>query len=289
MTSKTHCTIGIDLGGTKIEAILHDGKRIKKTARVPTEDEGGYEHVLANIATAVEAVRTPDVIAVGIGTPGYVNEGILRGCPNNPALEAKPLAADLSKKLGLPVVHENDAKLFGLAEARLGAGKGKQNVVGLIVGTGVGAGIIVDGHILRGALGAAGEIGHAPYLDKDFEFFTSGPALERMYKEAGGEKNYLSKDILKKLFADAPAKQVRERHRDHLARLVATIVNTFNPDVIVFGGGVAKSIDYKKLREAVKQYALPVPFAHVKLTPFAVSDSAGAIGAAMLAREHAVH
>lgn len=283
--SRTY-TIGIDLGGTKIEAVLHDGKRIKKTVRVPTEDEQGYEHVLAQIIAAINAVRTPEVVAIGIGTPGYVDQGILHACPNNPSLEGKALALDLSKQIDLPVVHENDAKLFALAEARLGAAKGKPNVIGLIIGTGVGAGILVDGRIVRGALGTAGEIGHAPYLDKDYEFFVSGPGIERLYKEAGGTKNYSAKDVLKKLFADAPAKQVREHHREHAARLVATLVDTFNPDVIVFGGGVAKSLDYKKLRAAVERYALPVPFAHAKLTKFSISDSAGAVGAAMLAREH---
>jgi predicted NBD/HSP70 family sugar kinase len=278
--------IGVDLGGTKIEAVLFDGKRVRRVVRAATPTTT-YAAVLTQVVDLVTQLRTKEVGAIGIGTPGYVHNGVLYGGPNTKLLNTKRLAGDLQKRLKLPVVHENDAKCFALAEARFGAAKGKQHVVGLIVGTGVGSGIVLDGHIIRGALGAAGEVGHMPYKDKDYEYYAAGPAILRNYARAGGKEPLSVEEILrtKRSVSQKALLAAREETYDALARLCASIINTCNPAVIVVGGGVAKSIDYTALRTRTKQYALPEPFAACIITKFKLSDSAGSIGAAFLALE----
>jgi predicted NBD/HSP70 family sugar kinase len=289
---QTLYSIGIDMGGTKIESVLFDGKRVVKRFRIATEPERGYVRILANLTTAVRRVRTGTAIpirGIGLALPGCVHRGTVFGSGTLGAvLHNRRIADDLAKRTKLPVVMENDAKLFALAETRLGAGKGKRHVIGLIIGTGVGAGVVVDGTVLRGALGAAGEIGHAPYEGHDFEFFTAGPAYRRLYLEAGGTddamdaRRILTLPVNKRDYA---VTQARERALDATARLCATLINTFNPEVIVFGGGVSLSLDYTELRRRTKVYTLPNAFAACSLRKHAISDSAGGIGAAVLARE----
>lgn len=276
--------IGIDVGGTKIEAVLFDGKKILSSTRVPTQADKPYKTVFANIVAAARMVHKPGVVAIGLATPGYVKNGILYATPNNPSLKVKPLAHDLSKALKLPVVHENDAKLFACAEKYLGTGRGKKNIIGVVIGTGIGAGIIADGTILRGAIGAAGEIGHAPYLEKEYEYYVSGPGITRLYKERSG-KNASAGEVLRER-KDKTMLAVQNEVYEHLGRLLATLINIFNPEVIVIGGGVSKSIEYQRLRTVTKKYALPASYKSVTIAKHAISDSAGSIGAAILALEY---
>ncbi len=279
--------IGIDLGGTKIEAIRFNGKKVEATCRVATKSEAGYKQVLANIVTAAASVRTPDVCAVGLAIPGIVHiDRIIGSGVLGSILNGKKVAGDLSKILKLPVVMQNDAKLFALAEWQIGAAKGKRHVVGLIIGTGVGAGIIIDGNLLHGAVGAAGEVGEAPYRESTYEHYVAGPAYYSMYHEAGGKENNIStKEIMTRPRPDKAISAAREQTLDATAHLLATIISAYNPEVIVIGGGVSLSLDIKRLKERTKQYTFPALFRSCKIVRHKISDSAGAIGAAMLAHE----
>ncbi len=281
--------IGVDVGGTKIEAILFDGQKVLKSIRIPTEAEKKYTHVLQNIMRAIDAVRDKHVSAIGIGTPGYVDNGVLYGCRNNPSLVKKHLARDISKLSGLRVLHENDAKCFALAEAVLGAAKHKKSVAGIVIGTGVGTALVIDTRIIRGKDGAAGELGHAPYLEGHFEQYIAGPGVQRLYKEAGGT---IARDTAQILLAGKSAPDwsalntVRKIHLEALARLVATMIFAYNPTIIVFGGGLSRSINFSALRKRVKALVPSTHLANTPLKPFKISDSAGSIGAALLALGH---
>lgn len=287
--------VGVDLGGTKIEAILFDGKKVLKKVRIPTQADKSYATVLGNIVKAVNAVRTKDVVAVGISSPGAVDsEGILHGGPNTKCLQQKAVAKDVSKKVKLPTVQENDSKCFALAEAAVGAGKGKTYVVGVIVGTGVSCGLVVNGRIYRGATGSAGELGHAPFNDNDYEYYCSGPGTVNSYNAFGGKQSMTTEKILltkTKTFATDEVPKSEESAvllaqnytYDSLARFSATVIRAYNPEVIVFGGGVSKSLDFDRLKKRTSLYLKEKHLKPVKFTRYALSDSAGAIGAGMLA------
>jgi predicted NBD/HSP70 family sugar kinase len=288
-----HHVIGLDVGGTKIEAVLFDGKKVLKTVRIPSEANKAYPEAIAAIIKALTAVRTPRVKAVGLATPGYITGGRLYCAPNNLSLERQRLATDVQRLSGLPVVHENDANCFAYAEYALGAAKGKpQNVVGIIIGTGIGGGIVLDGKLYRGSIGAAGELGHMPYLGGDYEMYGSGPAMLEAYRVAGGSREDIGAgDILRYRLGQRGAehqalKASQQQFYEATARLSASLINTLNPDVLVYGGGVSKSIDYRRLRKQTSLYALPEPLRACKQLRHKLSDSAGSMGAALLALQH---
>ncbi|HWP66148.1 MAG TPA: ROK family protein, partial [Candidatus Limnocylindria bacterium] len=193
--------IGIDLGGTKIEgAVLDATGRTIARERVPTERERGYEAIVSRTAALVARLRphAPGAASVGIGTPGSlsVRDGRLKNS-NTTCLNGRPLRDDLERAIGLPVRMENDANCFAVAEAVYGAGRGHRVVFGVILGTGVGGGIVIDGVPWAGAQHIAGEWGHhridpaGPpcYCGQRgcVETYLSGPALAAAYAAAGGE------------------------------------------------------------------------------------------------------
>ncbi len=280
---------GIDLGGTKIECAVLDGARAVARRRVPTEADGGYDHILGQIArvldeTAAEVGQRPG--SVGVGTPGSVDPrtGLMRNA-NTTALIGRPLPADLRSKLGIDVRVANDANCFALAEATLGAAKGCGTVFGVILGTGVGGGLVVDGKVLDGASGIAGEWGHNVlepggepcYCGKRgcVETVLSGPSLERWYARQTG--------VSKRLQAIA---QENGPTIDHLVegfgKALSVVVNVFDPDAIVLGGGVS-NVDrlYSDGAEALKRHVFHNDYHPVVLRPV-LGDSAGVFGAAML-------
>ena len=284
--------LGIDLGGTKIEGVVLDADlHVVARRRVATERERGYEHILDRVGQVVAALRVeaPDVAAVGIGTPGSesTRTRLLKNS-NTTCLNGRPLRADLERRLGLPVVLENDANCFALAEARDGAGRGAGLVFGVILGTGVGAGIVVRGSVWSGPQHIAGEWGHhvldpsgpACYCGQRgcAETFLCGPALEAAYgaSVSAGE-------IAARATAGEPrATEVLARYCDRFGRALANVINILDPDVVVLGGGVS-NLDalYTTGRGAVARYV----FNDELRTPIVknqLGDSAGVLGAALL-------
>ena len=283
-----HLKWGIDLGGTKIECVALDGGRPVARRRVPTEAERGYDHILRQIArvldeTSSEVGQKP--FAIGIGTPGSTDPrtGLIRNA-NTTALIGRPLAEDLQTRLGMAVRVANDANCFALAEATLGAAKGYRTVFGVILGTGVGGGLVVDGKVLGGASGIAGEWGHNVlepggelcYCGKRgcVETVLSGPALERWHERRAG-----SPCLLKDVGSDSPT-------IDHLVeafgRALSVVVNIFDPNAIVLGGGVS-NVDrlYSDGAESLRGNVFHDDYHPVVLRPL-LGDSAGVFGAAML-------
>jgi predicted NBD/HSP70 family sugar kinase len=292
---------GIDLGGTKIEGVILDptrpGEAIHRL-RLPTEAAQGYAHIVAQIERVVAQLEaasgTRRPARIGVGTPGATepSTGLLKNS-NTTCLNGRPLGADLTRALGVEAVLANDANCCALAEAMLGAGRGRRVVMGLILGTGVGGGIVVDGRVLEGRHGIAGEWGHNPiggettscYCGRRgcVETVISGPALERHYRTQGGEDLRLPEIVRRARAGEALAKVTVERLRARFGESIAAVINVLDPDAIVIGGGVGNLDELYEpaTREAIRRHLFN-PELRTELLRPALGDSAGVFGAAML-------
>ena len=253
--------LGIDLGGTKIEIVALDpagGERLRR--RVPTP-QGDYAAILAAVAGLVAGAErelgvAPGAATVGIGTPGSISRatGLLRGA-NSVCLNGQPITQDLARRLGRTIRVTNDANCFALSEASDGAGRGAPVVFGVILGTGVGGGIVVNGQVLDGPNAIAGEWGHNPLpwpRDDErpgppcfcghagcVETWLSGPGIERDHLRVTGEP-VRSPDIVERAAnGDAACEATLVRYEERLARALAHVINILDPDVIVLGGGMS--------------------------------------------------
>lgn len=293
---------GIDLGGTKIEGAvlpsLNETDVIVRE-RIPTEGEKGYEHILSQIKSLVDKMKAGSGMVperIGFGTPGVLDPVLhTMKNSNSTALNGRPLKKDLETLLGVPVELANDANCFALAEATWGIVKEKapqaRVVFGIIMGTGVGGGIVVDGKIWNGKHGIAGEWGHnfqdesggKCYCGKTgcVEKIIAGPSLQHFYKSISGSEKSL-KEIVADAATDKYAQQTLERLYDMFGKAVSVVVNILDPDVIVIGGGVG-NIDglYTKGKEALAKYIFNNRVDVDILKP-ALGDSAGVFGAAAL-------
>ena len=289
--------IGIDLGGTKIAGVVlaGDGREIARE-RIPTEREGGYTHIVARVAALVERLRehAPGCRRVGIGTPGSLSarDGTLKNS-NTVCLNGRPLRDDLARALGCDVVLENDANCFALAEVRAGAARGARVAFGVILGTGVGGGIVIDGRPWSGPQHVAGEWGHHRLSDDGpvchcgqrgcVETFLCGPALERAYVTAGGPACDAAAVATRAAGGDATASAVLDRYVDRFGRALANVVNILDPDVVVLGGGLSNlDVLYTHGVAAVRRYVFNDEL-RTRIVRNALGDTAGVIGAAWLA------
>jgi fructokinase len=250
--------LGIDLGGTKIEivALADDGReRMRRRIATPKEDYRGILNVVARLVSDTES-ELGDTGSVGIGTPGSIARatGLLRGS-NSVCLNGKPIKADLEALLHRRVQITNDANCFALSEATDGAGAGAEVVFGVILGTGVGAGIVVRRELLTGPNAIAGEWGHNPLpwpRDDErpglacfcghsgcIETFLSGPGIERDHLRATGEAATAHDIGARAAIGDAACGQTMQRYEERLARSLAHVINILDPDVIVLGGGMS--------------------------------------------------
>jgi len=290
--------IGIDLGGTKIEGCVLDDAdgRVLRRQRVPTEQERGYDHIVETIAGLVEALAGDATggVAVGVGTPGAVSArtGLMKNS-NTTCLNGRDLPADLARRLGRPVRVENDANCFALAEACRGAGRGGRLVFGVILGTGCGGGLVIDGRLWSGPQHIAGEWGHhvidpaGPpcYCGQRgcVEAFIAGPAVERHHRQLGGAALDMEGIVAAARAGDATARAAFDSFIAHFGRALANLITMLDPDVIVLGGGLSNIEElYSEGRAAVAR----VLFNDELRTPICrhqLGDSAGVIGAALLA------
>ncbi|MBC6995782.1 ROK family protein [Neolewinella lacunae] len=293
---------GIDLGGTKIEGvILDDDLREVYRDRIDTEREGGYAHIVSRIALLVQQFRektglTPEHI--GIGTPGTIDPptGLLKNS-NTVVLNGQPLGKDLEAALGVPVTLANDANCFAIAETLLGcvpAEAPKARVVfGVILGTGTGGGIVVDGRIIGGAQGIGGEWGHI-FLDHSggycycgrvgcCEQILSGPALERYYANLSGTYRTMREIVPRYRQGNDPAATATLQRWFHFfAKGISTIINVLDPDVVVLGGGLGNIAElYTEGVPQVVDHLFNPRMDTLFLRP-KLGDSAGVYGAAML-------
>lgn len=295
--------LGIDLGGTKTEIIVLDERGATLLRRRVLTPQGSYAGTIEMIASLVESAESElgSSGSVGVGTPGAVSSrtGMMKNA-NSVVLNGKPLADDLGARLNRPVRLANDANCLALSEAVDGNGADGEVVFGVIMGTGVGGGIVIEKRILAGHGEIAGEWGHnpLPWPSDDerpgaacfcgrfgcIETFLSGPGMAARFSAESG-RSQSSQEIVAAVEAnDAVAIAYFDRYLDRLARSLAHVVNILDPDVVVLGGGMS-NIDriYPILPELVRPYVFSDVF-EAPIRKALHGDSSGVRGAAWLSK-----
>lgn len=294
--------LGIDLGGTKIEGIIlkSDKEPIEiERLRINTEEDKGYNQIINNIKKLVDTLENKvnyKFKKIGIGTPGTLDpETQLLKNSNSQNLNNKSIKSDLENLLGKKVNIENDANCFALAETKFGAVKDQMPhakiVFGVIIGTGVGGGIIIDNKILYGKQGIGGEWGHTIIKDDGemcycgkkgcVESVISGRALQKYYTSLSGKKLSF-KDIYKNIETDLNAKKTLKRMITYFGKGLSNVVNIIDPDIIVLGGGLSNTNElYDQGYQELKKYVFNPTF-KTKIIKPKLGDSAGVYGAALL-------
>ena len=286
--------IGIDLGGTKTEGILTDENfETIKRKRIHTNQENGYDFILQSIKNLIDDLvqESNEKFSIGICNPGTlsIDSGLIKNS-NTQCLIGKDLKKDLEQILNQKISIENDANCFALAEATLGVGKNSNHVFGVIMGTGVGGGIIIDGKIHRGRNNIAGEWGHHCLHSEGnecycgnkgcVETYISGPALETNWLEISNLNQSLPEIIQN---SDNPKFNIWKKiFLDNFGSALANVIDILDPDVIVLGGGVS-NIDF--LYDEGKDAVYEKVFSDVVDTPIIkneLGDSAGVFGACLL-------
>ena len=290
--------VGVDLGGTKVEACLLDKDRnLIARKRVLSEASKGMDHVIQNIANVIHTVSEgKNVAAVGMGTPGtYIPlEDRLYGAPHTPVYEEPGLIQGLQERLDVPLVVDNDANCLALAEFFESCEGTYRYVMAVILGTGVGCGLILDNKLYRGFMGGAGEIGHTSIdingrlcecgLKGCVEAYLSGPSHSRRFFEQSGKKMDLRKiyDLFKK--GDPIALRLFEESCRIMGVFFANTINALDLEAVILGGGVSNvPLWYEKVPPLMEQCFFGIPRKTVPIIKARLGDSAGVFGAAYLA------
>jgi fructokinase len=295
--------IGIDLGGTKIEGIVLDADGAEKARLRVDTPEGSYEAGVQAIAGVVHALeeRVGTKCSVGVAHPGAISPatGLVKNA-NSTRLNGHPLNKDLERLLERPVRLENDANCFAVSEASDGAAAGCGIVFGVILGTGVGGGVVIDGRPITGAQAIAGEWGHTPlpqprdderpgprcYCGRMgcVETWLSGPRLQEQFKRHTGRTLRATEIADAAAAGDKQAAEHLELYCDRLARALSVVINILDPHAIVLGGGLSKmQLLYARVPALWKQYVFSEPELIVtRLLPPKFGDSSGVRGAAWL-------
>lgn len=308
--------IGVDLGGTKILAALVQGRNVVASRRRETDVSGGFDGVVDQIVAEVNALREEadgPVATVGVGVAGQVTggTGVVIRAPNL-FWEDAPLKSVLEDTLDLPVAVLNDVRAAAWGEWRHGAGRGAADVAVVFMGTGVGGGVVSGGRMLAGATNMAGELGHMTVVvggrlcrcgnEGCLEAYVGGWAIaERAVEAVKGSPREGAGFLYRVDRADdVTAETVHEAHADgdplatrlvtetarHLAAGMVGVVNTFNPDVLVLGGGVIEHAPFyvDRVRDHVRARALDAGVRNLHITSAELGGNAGALGAATFAR-----
>ncbi len=320
MTKKNEkYVIGVDLGGTKIySAVVTQTGEIIAGSRKKTKSERGFKEVVKRIKKTIDlaleeaGLTSDDVVAVGIGSPGPLDlqKGTIIDTPNLKWRNA-PLRSELQQLTGKPVALDNDGNVGILGEFAYGAARGAQHVIGLFIGTGIGGGIIVDGRLLHGFNENAGELGHM-ILSPDgpkcgcgnkgcIEALAGRLAIERDIRAAhkAGMKTKIFDNIedpqsrlRSKLLADAyfnhdpVVKGIIDRAAQYVGLAVASLLNIFNPQVVVLGGGLVEAIGeayVQTVRETARKNVFDIAIKNVKIAAAELKDDSAVLGAAKLA------
>lgn len=306
MTKKSDYLWGVDLGGTKIEGIVihrHNGDILARE-RVPTESDQGYEHIIHQILKLINELKSItglSPVSVGFSTPGALDPSSQKlKNSNTTCMNDQFLKKDIEAALGVPIAMANDANCFALAEATMGVVKDvapeAKVVFGVIMGTGVGGGVVVNGKVLNGRHGIGGEWGHNVFYEDGEDCYCgkkgcnegvfAGPALEKYYFKSSGKAKKL-KEIAKE--AANGTDQHAVKTIDHLlysfGKAVSYIVNVLDPDVIVLGGGVSNIPRlYEDGAKELSKWIFNNKKVETLILPPKLGDSAGVFGAAELVR-----
>lgn len=299
MTVSDRYRVGVDLGGTKTEAVLLDGDwQVQRRTRVSTPRHD-YNLIVETIASLVQEISSGFLVErIGVCTPGTAfGDDELISNSNTQSLQGRPLRRDIQGRLGMQVIVENDANCFALAEALLGAGAKLGTVFGVIMGTGVGGGIVIDGRIHGGRTGIAGEWGHHTLhrggnpcycgMRGCVETYLSGPALEHRWEELTGRRDLMPEIVSCFDGQTHDRAEAFELWRDELLEnfgyALADVVDILDPDAVVLGGGLSNiEFLYDEGADSVRKKIFSKLASDVPILKNKLGDSAGVIGACLL-------
>jgi glucokinase len=274
--------IGIDMGATKVHVgIVEDGLIIREN-RFPASANAPKEQIVNEIINGIEPLFDAGVQGIGIGVPSLVDEekGIVYDVQNIPSWDKVHLKESLENHFQKPVFITNDANIFVLGEKMFGEAKEHKNVVGITLGTGLGAGVVLNNNLYGGMLSCAGELGSIPYLDLTIEDYCSGKFFLQKYNTEGEKINTLAKE------GDAMALEVYRQYGEHLGNLVKIVLYTYSPEVIVFGGSISTSFSFfqESMHACIQGFPYKAILERLKIKP---SKTAGIaiLGAAALVKE----
>jgi len=286
-------TLGIDIGGSKIEYIVLDFKPFRIIDRQRYKTPRTRKRVLELLDSILRlAIEEYKVDRAGMGIPGYIINRRIYNSPNTPFFEGYKIYNWIEKQ-DIGIVVENDANLFAYAESLLGAGKGYNPVIGVIWGTGIGAGIIINREIYKGFYGSAGEFGHTIIKPNGrkcncgkhgcLEAYAGGGAIVKRFHSLGGSKKVSSVEALVKTNSKI-ARRVLNEAINYMAIGIANLVNIISPEIVVLGGGLSNipNIDKKLLEKASKHLVRGIS---IEIRRNMLGDSAGVIGAALIAKK----
>ncbi len=269
--------IGVDLGGTNLRVGLIDNSEIVNLISEPCLSSGTEQEVVDHIISLIERVITPEVSSIGVGVPSVVDSelGIVYNVTNIPSWKEVHLKEILEAHFKLPVGVNNDCNCFALGISRMPYAVEHKNLVCITLGTGVGAGIMINGELYSGKDMGAGEIGGVQYLQHDYEFYCSS----RLFIDKGttGVEAYN-----KAMQGDAQALEIWAEVGSHVGQLVMMVLYTYAPDMIVFGGSIAKAYDLfaPAMHEELKQFAYPKAVETLKIHN-STEENIGVVGASL--------
>lgn len=271
--------LGIDLGGTNIRiGQVKDGDIIKKIS-APSPSRQGLDESIEYLKHTIGQSITPDCISIGIGVPSVldIEKGIVYNVTNIPAWEEVPLKDILEAEYHLPVYINNDSNCFTLGEKRYGEGKPFKNMVGITLGTGVGAGIIINHELYGGSNTGAGEIGCVPYLESTYEDYCGSNFFTTYHQITGIEAARKAQE------GNTTALQIWDEYGTHLGNLIQATLFVYDPDAIVFGGGIASAFPFfqQSMTEAMQSFPYPQSLKNLQIR-LSVNPDIAILGAAAL-------
>lgn len=264
--------IGIDLGGTNMRAgLVKEGIIVDKEI-VPCPSLATEEEVLLCLERLIHRVMCQEVEGIGVGVPSVVDadEGIVYNVTNIPSWKEVPLKRMLEKRFSVPVCINNDSNCFALGEKRFGEGRAYRNMVGITIGTGIGAGIIIDDRLYGGRNTGAGEIGSLSYLEHDFEHYCSSGFFVRYHGLTGKEA------AEKAISGDVRALKIWKEFGSHLGELMKAVLFTYDPEAIILGGGIASAFAFyeQSMNEAMLGFPYAETVKQVKILVSRIEDVA---------------
>jgi len=271
--------VGVDLGGTNVRAGLVEGERLAQVAASGIPGNGSQEEVLEVFFRLTDQIVRPGVQAIGVGVPSVIDlkTGVLYDVQNIPAWKEVPLKALIEERYGIPAYINNDANCFAVGEKYFGQARSYDHIVGLIVGTGLGGGVIANGRLYAGANCGAGEFGMIPYRDKTLEDYASGRFFKNVHRTSGRELFERAEN------GDRAARAVFEEFGTHLGEAIKVILFAVDPEMIVFGGSVSRAFPYfrDRLAKSIRDFPYSITARNIKLA-VSTTEHIAILGAAAL-------
>jgi glucokinase len=271
--------IGIDLGGTHVRAGVVSEGRLENIASVRIPSDGAVDEVLRVIFQLVDPLIDGNIKAIGIGVPSVVDveKGIVYDVQNIPSWKVVELKKLMEERYRLPVLINNDANCFALGEKYFGKGQKAHSLIGLTIGTGLGAGIIINDKLYPGLNTGAGEFGCVDYLDKYYEYYASGQFFENCY-HTNGEVVFQ-----KAQSGDPLSTMILEELGTHIGNAIKMILYTYCPELIILGGSISKSYSFfeKTMWQRIHTYIYSNTLEHFHLE-ISELENGGVLGAAAL-------